>query len=273
MKQFKSEVEKFIQLLRQELADPRIPNKPQNLDHVPMSSQKEYRESINGFPSPHRITIYEDVLKYYNKFQVPQWVEVPLVAIQFFCLPLVMPSENSSSKVYEFPAHWYFDVTVRTDLIIESKLNVFVQSESQLDVLKITVQEWFACRKNQAVQELVKRSPHIAETCGPNCDGKACRPCPPYAGQDIVKLLATFNRLKTQSWDMDGYMRETGVDIRLVYSGTYRSPRVYVKVPFYKDMKPMEPKHYRPVNTDPLTTLVYDYEDIDRRLKILEQQS
>merc|ERR1712106_417256 len=217
---------------------------------------------------------YEDVLKYYHKFHVPQWVEVPHVAIDFYCLPLVMQQGSSSTKIYEFPAHWYYDVNCRPDLIVESKVNIFVQSNSEIDVLKIAVQQWFACRKNPAVQELVKASPKTAKICGPDCDGMVCRPCPPYAGQDIVKLLATFNRLKTQSWDGDSHnMRETGVDIRLVYEGAYRRPRVYVKVPFYKDMKPMEQKHYRPVNTDPLTTLVNDYEDIDRRLNILEQQN
>jgi len=184
-----------------------------------------------------------------------------------------MQRDNSSTKTYEFPAHWYYDVYCRPDLIVESKINIFVQSNSEIDVLKITVQQWFACRKNPAVQELVKASPNVAETCGPNCDGMACRPCPSYAGQDIVKLLATFNRLKTQSWDGDPYMRETGADIRLVYEGAHRWPRVYVKVPFYKDMKPTEQKHYRPVSTDPLTKLIYDYEDINRRLNILEQQN
>jgi len=49
-------------------------------------------------------------------------------------------------------------------------------------------------------------------------------------------------------------------------------PSVYVKCPFYMDFKPMERKHFRPV-TETLTSLAFDYDDIDRRLTILETQT
>jgi len=192
------------------------------------------------------------VLKYFKNFHVPQWVEVPQIAIEYQCLPLVIQQNSSTTKVYEFPAHWYYGV-IGNNFTFMSKLYVFVKSKLEIDLLNITIQQWFACHKNPAFPEHAEfNSSNYAEDCGPNCNGQACRPFPPYAGQDIVKLLATFHRLYSQSWDRDPYMRETGVDIRLVYSGTSNRPRVYVKCPFYMDMKPTERKHYRPVNTGEL---------------------
>lgn len=83
----------------------------------------------------------ESMLKYYETFAKPKWIEVSIGTITLFTLPLVI-GKNTETRTYQLPAFWE-QVSINCH---ETRLEVYVQLENKIKVMDIWTRR---CRTGQ----------------------------------------------------------------------------------------------------------------------------